>query len=48
MLLLIALLALVLSCLVLVLELAQYEFQIKPPTNLRSATPVTAVGVLLV
>jgi hypothetical protein len=36
-LLLIALLALVFSCLLMVLELAQYRFQINPPTNLRSS-----------
>ena len=36
-LLLIALVALVLSCLLMVLELAQYKFQIKPPANLRSS-----------
>jgi hypothetical protein len=33
----IALLALVISCLLLVLELVRYEFQIKPPANLGSA-----------
>jgi hypothetical protein len=38
-LLLIALLALVFSCLLMVLELAQYGFQIKPPANLRSSLP---------
>jgi hypothetical protein len=38
MLLLVTLLALVFSCLVMVLELAQYEFQIKPPANLRSSS----------
>jgi hypothetical protein len=36
-LLLIALLALMFSCLLMVLELAQYRFQIKPPANLRSS-----------
>ena len=36
-LLLIALLALVFSCLLMVLELAQYRFQIKPPANLGSS-----------
>ena len=45
MLLLIALMALVFSCLLLVLELAQYDFQIKPPANLRSASPVSEVDV---
>jgi hypothetical protein len=35
----IALLALVFGCLMLVLELAQYEFQFEPPANLRSAVP---------
>jgi hypothetical protein len=38
-LLLIALLAIVFSCLLMVLELAQYEFQIKPPANLGSWLP---------
>ena len=42
-LLLIALVAIVLSCLLLVLELAQYGFQFKPPANLRAA----AVGASL-
>jgi hypothetical protein len=37
MLLLAALLAIVLSCLLMVIELATYGFQIKPPANLRSA-----------
>jgi hypothetical protein len=36
-LLLIALLALAFSCLLMVLELAAYRFQIKPPANLRSS-----------
>ena len=36
-LLLIALVAMVLSCLLLVLELADYGFQFKPPANLRTA-----------
>jgi hypothetical protein len=36
-LLLVALLAIVFSCLLLVLELAQYGFQFKPPANLRSS-----------
>jgi hypothetical protein len=36
-LLLIALLALVFSCLIMVLELAQYRFQIEPPANLGSS-----------
>ena len=44
--LLITLLALVISCLLMVLELAQYGFQIKPPANLRSASPASAVDVL--
>ncbi len=37
MLLLIALLALAFSCLLMVLELSAYRFQIKPPANLRSS-----------
>jgi hypothetical protein len=37
MLLLVALLALVVGCLIMVLELSQYQFQIKPPANLRSS-----------
>ncbi len=37
MLLLVALLALVASCLLLVLELTHYDFQFKPPANLRTA-----------
>ena len=36
--LLIAVIALAISCLVMVLEWAQYGFQHKPPANLRSAT----------
>jgi hypothetical protein len=36
-LLLIALVAMIFSCLLLVLELADYGFQFKPPANLRSA-----------
>ena len=36
--LLVALLAIVLSCLILVIEWSQYGFQWKPPTNLGSAT----------
>jgi hypothetical protein len=36
----IALLALMFSCLLLVLELVRYDFQMKPPANLRSAMPV--------
>lgn len=35
----IALLALIVSCLLLALELSRYKFQIKPPANLRSALP---------
>ena len=42
-LLLVALVALVFSCLLLVIELAMYGFQFKPPANLRSA----AVGAPL-
>ena len=38
----IALLALLFSCLLLVLELWRYEFQINPPSSLRSA----AAGVI--
>jgi hypothetical protein len=35
----IALLALVFSCALLAWELWRYEFQIKPPANLRSSLP---------
>lgn len=44
-LLLVVLLALAVSCLVLILEWAQYGFQYKPPANLRSATSPTAFDV---
>jgi hypothetical protein len=43
----IALVALVVSCLMLVLELLQYEFQIKPPANLRTGTHVVAADTRL-
>ena len=46
-LLLIALVALVFSCLLMVLELAQYGFQMKPPANLRSAAPPAVTTVHL-
>jgi hypothetical protein len=46
-LLLIALLALVFSCLLLAFELAQYGFQIKPPANLRTAVPISATDQAL-
>jgi hypothetical protein len=36
-LLLVALLALVVGCLLMVLELSHYNFQFRPPANLRSA-----------
>lgn len=44
-LLLVVLLALAVSCLVLILEWAQYGFQYKPPANLRSATSPTTFDV---
>ena len=47
-LLLCALLAIALSCLLMVLELASYSFQITPPANLRSAAPPVAADVQLV
>jgi len=47
-LLLVALVAIVLSCLLMVLELFQYDLQIKPPANLRSATPAGSAEVLTV
>jgi hypothetical protein len=43
--LLIAVIALAISCLVMVLEWAQYGFQHKPPANLRSAT--TSAGPVI-
>jgi hypothetical protein len=46
-LLLVALVALAFSCLLLVLEMAQYDFQWKPPANLRSAVPAAAPHVLI-
>ena len=46
-LLLVALLALVFSCVLMILELAQYGFQIKPPPNLRSALPAVAADAQL-
>ena len=36
--LLVAMVALLVACLVMILEWAQYGFQYKPPTNLRSAS----------
>ncbi|MEX2307563.1 MAG: hypothetical protein WD738_08225 [Pirellulales bacterium] len=36
----IALMAVIVSCLLLVLELLMYDFQFKPPANLRSAVVV--------
>ena len=47
-LLLVALVAIVLSCLLMVLELFQYDLQIKPPANLRSAAPAVSAEVLTV
>ena len=44
-LLLIVLLALVIGCVMMVLEWAQYGFQYKPPANLRSATSPAALAV---
>lgn len=44
-LLLIVLLALVVSCVMLILEWSQYGFQYKPPANLRSATSAVAFSV---
>ena len=46
-LLLLALVAMAISCLLLVLEWAAYDFQWEPPVNLRSATPAAASGVLV-
>jgi hypothetical protein len=46
-LLLIALVAIMFSCLLLVIEMAKYGFQWKPPANLGSAAPATAADVLL-
>ncbi|HJQ78613.1 MAG TPA: hypothetical protein VJ828_01590 [Lacipirellulaceae bacterium] len=46
-LLLVALLAIMFGCLLMVIELARYGFQWKPPANLRSAAPATAPDVLL-
>lgn len=43
--LLIAVIAMAISCLVMVLEWAQYGFKAKPPANLRSA--ITAGAVVL-
>ena len=42
-LLLIAIVALAISCLVMILEWAQYGFQYKPPANLRGATSAAPV-----
>jgi hypothetical protein len=47
-LLLIALVAMILSCLLLVLELANYGFQFKPPANLRSAAAAAPLDLRLV
>jgi hypothetical protein len=44
----IALVAIMFSCLLLVIEMAQYGFQWKPPANLSSAAPVAAPDVLFV
>ena len=46
-LLMIALVAILFSCLLLVIEMAQYGFQWKPPANLSSTAPTTAADVLL-
>jgi cytochrome b subunit of formate dehydrogenase len=43
--LLIAVVALAISCLIMVLEWAQYGFQYKPPANLRGATSAVPVEV---
>jgi hypothetical protein len=42
----IALVAILFSCLLLVIEMAKYGFQWKPPANLSSAVPATAGDVL--
>ncbi|HEX2477438.1 MAG TPA: hypothetical protein VHK01_21965 [Lacipirellulaceae bacterium] len=47
-LLMIALVAILFSCLLLVIEMAQYGFQWKPPANLGSVTPASAADVLVV
>jgi hypothetical protein len=47
-LLLVTLVAMILSCLLLVLELANYGFQFKPPANLRSAAPAAPLDLFLV
>jgi hypothetical protein len=47
-LLLIALLAIVFGCLLMVLELAQYEFQIKPPANLGGSSRPASVDLRVV
>ena len=44
-LLLIVIVALAVSCLLMVLEWAQYGFQWKPPANLRSATSTVPLDV---
>jgi hypothetical protein len=44
----IALVAILFSCLLLVIEMAQYGFQWKPPANLGSVTPASAADVLVV
>jgi hypothetical protein len=47
-LLLVALLAMILSCLLLVLELMNYGFQFKPPANLRAAATAVPLDVFAV
>ncbi len=47
-LLMIALMAILFSCLLLVIEMAQYGFQWKPPANLSSVMPVSSAEVLTV
>lgn len=44
----IALLAIVLGCLLLVLELMHYEFQFKPPANLRTSSIAVPLDLRLV
>lgn len=46
-LLLVALVAILFSCLLMAIEMAQYGFQWKPPANLRSALPASAPDVFL-
>jgi hypothetical protein len=47
-LLMISLVALMFGCLLLVIEMAQYGFQWKPPANLSSTVPAPALDVLMV